>query len=703
MHHVPSVWVTALALLLATSCPKTPVATNPVETERNGGPQDRKLALILRAADRRIVDEDLRALLADGDVRVRATAVLALGQIGEPSCLTDLDKTATDSSIEPRANTAFAMGLIGDPSASATLERLAGDTAPKVRAAAAEALGRLHQAGSVVIVRSLLDDPDTSVRAAAALGTWKFAEPAMFLDGLIAHLGAADQGLRTAAAYALARLASASVAPASSGTPVGKLSSAEVARARAALAANVLDAEPEVRMQVARGLAAPQGAVELAVVGALSRDRDPGVRVNAVRALGYPGVSLKPYLHAALADKDQGVTRAALEAIGKVGGSSAVEELNRVVVKIESAWLREAALTALASVDPRRTPAIVDGLLMNPDPAMRGSAAALIAGRKEAGAIRAASALLADPQPRVQAVAVPIVADQDGPISRLLEGLFTAADPVVRAAVAEAVGGRFARLPSAVESRDDLLARLEEIWTASAADTIPDAKLAVVDAAAKAGKDERTQTTLSLALADPDVIVRRRAVARTRDVYGDDRSRDVGPAADRPLSDYEKIVSWTRTPHAALVTVQRPGTLPGRFTIALDASGAPMAAWNFAELAEKRFFDGATVHRVVPNFVVQDGDPRGDGYGGPGYSIRDEFNPHSFSAGVLGMASDGKDTAGSQWFVTLSAQPHLDGRYTSFGRVVRGLRSIVSQMLPGDTVVSIRIYEGSGAEPMPQD
>jgi cyclophilin family peptidyl-prolyl cis-trans isomerase len=123
-----------------------------------------------------------------------------------------------------------------------------------------------------------------------------------------------------------------------------------------------------------------------------------------------------------------------------------------------------------------------------------------------------------------------------------------------------------------------------------------------------------------------------------------------------------------------------------------------MAAWNFAELARKRYFDGATVHRVVPNFVVQDGDPRGDGYGGPGYSIRDEFNSLAFDAGVVGMASDGKDTAGSQWFVTLSPQPHLDGRYTSFGRVTRGLREVVLHMRPGDTIVSIRVDDGNGTE-----
>jgi len=454
-------------------------------------------------------------------------------------------------------------------------------------------------------------------------------------------------------------------------------------------------------MQVARGLALPGGRAELAVVGALTKDPDPGVRVNAVRSLGYPRVAIKPYLERAVADPDQAVARAALEAVGKVGGPAAVATVDKLLVKYDSEWLREAALSAIAHADPSRTPDVVNGMLNSPDPVMRAAAAPLLTGHKEAGAIAAASVLLRDAEPRVQAVAVPIVAEFDAPLSKLLQGLFASPDPVVRGAVGDAIGGRFAEPHPSVESRDDLFARLEEIWAASAADTMPDAKLSVVDASAKAGKDDRTKTALTRALADSDVVVRRRAAARFKEVYGDDRSKDVGPASDRPLADYERIVRWALQPHAAVIAAQRPGSTTARFTVALDASAAPMAAWNFAELAGKKFFDGATLHRVVPNFVVQDGDPRGDGYGGPGYSIRDEFNPLPYTAGVLGMASDGKDTAGSQWFVTLSAQPHLDGRYTSFGHVVQGLREIVAKMRPEDTIVSIRIYEGNGSEALP--
>jgi cyclophilin family peptidyl-prolyl cis-trans isomerase len=96
---------------------------------------------------------------------------------------------------------------------------------------------------------------------------------------------------------------------------------------------------------------------------------------------------------------------------------------------------------------------------------------------------------------------------------------------------------------------------------------------------------------------------------------------------------------------------------------------------------------------VVPAFVVQDGDPRGDGTGGPGWTIRDEV-ALPFVAGALGMASAGYDTPGSQWFVTSAAQPHLDGRYTAFGTVVRGFEAVPA-LLVGDRIASIRVDGGA--------
>jgi len=101
------------------------------------------------------------------------------------------------------------------------------------------------------------------------------------------------------------------------------------------------------------------------------------------------------------------------------------------------------------------------------------------------------------------------------------------------------------------------------------------------------------------------------------------------------------------------------------------------------------FFDGLPFHRVVPEFVVQGGDPRGDGTGGPGWEVRDEINLLRYARGTLGMALSGPDTGGSQFFVTLSPQPHLDGGYTAFGRVAAGLE-VLDRIEQWDRIVRAR-------------
>jgi cyclophilin family peptidyl-prolyl cis-trans isomerase len=131
----------------------------------------------------------------------------------------------------------------------------------------------------------------------------------------------------------------------------------------------------------------------------------------------------------------------------------------------------------------------------------------------------------------------------------------------------------------------------------------------------------------------------------------------------------------------------------GAFTIELLPDDAPLNVDNFVELARKNFFNGIVFHRVVPNFVIQGGDPRGDGNGGPGYQIRCEINEVPYDRGAVGMALSGKDTGGSQWFVTHSPQPHLDGGYTVFGRVTQGLE-VVDLIARGDRIRSVTVTEG---------
>ena len=137
-------------------------------------------------------------------------------------------------------------------------------------------------------------------------------------------------------------------------------------------------------------------------------------------------------------------------------------------------------------------------------------------------------------------------------------------------------------------------------------------------------------------------------------------------------------------PHVTIETEQR-----GAIEVELLGPEAPLTVANFLRLVDRRFFDGNRWHRVVPNFVVQDGDPRGDGFGGPGGAIRDEINRNRYDAPMLGMALSGPDTGSSQWFINLSAQPHLDGTYTVFGRVGRE-RGALTRITQGDLIRTMR-------------
>ena len=134
-------------------------------------------------------------------------------------------------------------------------------------------------------------------------------------------------------------------------------------------------------------------------------------------------------------------------------------------------------------------------------------------------------------------------------------------------------------------------------------------------------------------------------------------------------------------------------TPKGQIEIQLFKNHAPGSVANFVQLASSNFYDGKTIHRVVSNFVIQGGCPRGDGYGSLDYTIRSELGPKYYDdEGYLGMASAGKDTEGTQWFITHSPTPHLDGRYTIFGKVLSGM-DVVHSIMPDDIIQDIRILK----------
>ena len=130
----------------------------------------------------------------------------------------------------------------------------------------------------------------------------------------------------------------------------------------------------------------------------------------------------------------------------------------------------------------------------------------------------------------------------------------------------------------------------------------------------------------------------------------------------------------------------------GNITVELFDKDAPNTVANFVKLINKGFYNGLTFHRVLPNFVIQGGCPKGNGTGGPGYTIKCEINPRKHQTGTLSMAHAGKNTGGSQFFITHSPQPHLDGVHTVFGQVIDGM-DVVNAIKQGDVIEKLTVVE----------
>lgn len=133
-------------------------------------------------------------------------------------------------------------------------------------------------------------------------------------------------------------------------------------------------------------------------------------------------------------------------------------------------------------------------------------------------------------------------------------------------------------------------------------------------------------------------------------------------------------------------------THEGKIVVDLNFKAAPNTVANFVDLAQKGFYKGLVFHRIIQDFMVQGGDPLGNGQGDPGYYIDDEANDLKHEVGVISMANRGPNTAGSQFFITLMPQHHLDGKHTVFGRVIQG-QDVVCRIEPNDPIINIEIIE----------
>jgi cyclophilin family peptidyl-prolyl cis-trans isomerase/HEAT repeat protein len=413
-----------------------------------------------------------------------------------------------------------------------------------------------------------------------------------------------------------------------------------------------------------------------------SADRDPRAAVMAIRALGQIGSpDGLPTLRklAAIRTLDPNLR---LEVVNALAALRDRASYDLMVDLLADPWpaMRAAALSAVQAIDPEGFSLVLSGLTPDPHPSVRSAIAGLAAKLEPEMAGPRLLSLLKDKDTRVWPAAIQALTTLSPPeLDATLLGLLKHPDVMVRAAAATAIGER--KVAGAEPA-------LFDAYEAGVADAAYSARAAALSALSKYGAAVAVPA-LKAGLADKDWAVRVRAAELLKGLApATETDAAIRPAPGR-TRDYgaARLVAPSVSPHVYFETDK------GTIEVELAVLDAPQACESFLQLARDGFFSGTAIHRVVPNFVVQDGDPRGDGEGGPGYTLRDEINQRPYLRGTLGMALEWADTGGSQWFITHSPQPHLDGRYTVFGHVVTGME-VVDRLQQWDVIRRVSVWDG---------
>jgi HEAT repeat protein/cyclophilin family peptidyl-prolyl cis-trans isomerase len=627
---------------------------------------------------------DLLTLLKDDDPRIRRRAALAVGrtrQAGGAQPLTAV--LAGDSDPEVRQMAAFAIGLVGDASVADALVTALGDAEPSVQGRAAEGLGLLAHKPAADAIAAMMAahvtsgalaniPPDDLVHPKA--GPIEAVRLGMYA---LVRLGAVDQLMSVLVeggqpvtrwwpvAYAFRRVGDPKAAPIllallqgegvfTRGFAARGLGALKDARAVTPLVAVLANSSEvvNVRIEAARALAdlqASQAADALAQILTTPK-LDPNLRLEAATALG------------------------------QLRSGRAVELF---VDLATDPWpsMRAAALTGLARADGDTFVTVISGLDPDPHWSVR---AALATALGTLGAERASARLtlmLQDNDQRViPAVLRAIVAVRLPDAESTLVQRLEADDLAVRQAAVDGL----AQLKAVGQVR-----ALVQAYERADKDPSYTVRAAILNAVLTLDRDG-ARPLLERALTDRDWALRVRAAALLKSV---DPSADLSKMRPAPASPVAELNDLQALMNPKVSPIAYIDTDKGTIQIELAVLDAPRTVANFLSLARRSFLGATPFHRVVPNFVAQDGDPRGDGEGGPGYTIRDEINQLPYLRGTVGMALEWEDTGGSQFFITYGPQPHLDGRYTVFGRVVAGME-VVDRLTQWDQIRAVRVWDG---------
>ena len=622
--------VRAQAALSAGQVPGEDVSPNALTRSEIGGATPLRNTAAMR-------NETLRAVLADRDTAVAANAAFALG-LARDTVSVEALAAALSRGASVGAEAAWALGEIGAPARAAIEQALgAPPRGAEVRSQLLRAAAKLRPVPSARIT-PFLSAPEREVRWSAAYAISR-SRARDGLRALLALARNADGGVRNLVASALVKSAT--------GDSLGD-------QAVTSLRALMADRDHLVRAAAVRSLATHGVEQQGAVLGGIA-DKDPNVRVVAAQSAWQVLDSLGAEWERLWADDTSYMVRRALmESAARAGaplpGAAAWSTSNDW--RLRAAWVT--ALAASRSRDARLARA--RNALDDREGRVRNAAAGMLAIDVDSSAV--AHDVLRHRLP--------------------LESDFTA-----RATMLGALG----RTPEPADASRFLAAYIR-----AAPDSQNDGRVAALHALAASYKahGESWSAAFKDSLEKLPVSTEPLERVEVRDVPNFAHwQRFESPL--RPLAFYDSVIRTAALPsradralHARLVTER------GIITIAFYGADAPITVANFVALARRGYFNGTRFHRVVPNFVAQDGDPRGDGEGGPGYAIRDEFNRRRYDRGVVGMARSGPNTGGSQYFLAHAPQPHLDGHYTVFGHMTDG-DAVLDRIVQGDRILRVEV------------
>jgi peptidylprolyl isomerase len=633
-------------------------------------------------------DGRLMELLVEGDPRVRLQAAEALGRLPFPTHGNDVTAALCDALEDPvgevRAAAAFGLGLRKDPASVRVLLAFWNDEDPVVRARLVDAGGRIGNAALRKRVLASLRDAEVAVvmQAAIAPHRWDPELPDAWEanEALVRLLGSGEElhtELVWRALFTLQRR------------------KAEVGRGAYVEHRNSPDAR--ARIFAAKGLAAlePDDKVVVTLVE-MSRDPDWRVVAEAVRGLGRARtMGAATAVLDAVEHPSPHVRRIA---IGALDGSIEVDRrrsmgaLWRGVRDLSSA-VRGASVEGLARHLPNKEAlGVVRDRAVDPDPLVREGAARGAA--HAPGSLQVVLKLVDDPVRRVAQAAIGTLAELDDPEAREVLRRIVLADDRDSGERSVAVTA----LADDPEPGD--LGVLRAAWSAAPqeGELAEELRFTLLEAIARvADGDDGDAKALLMRAAESDPAAWPRQVARRELAERwNVRVPATVPAEPDPTETGSSRVAlagrdfplWEVNP---LVEVLTPF---GGMVFELLPAEAPQHVHNFLEHARRGNYDGLNFHRVVPDFVVQGGDPRGDGRGGAswrGDALRHEFTPRATLRGSLGMPRhEDPDSGGAQLFVTHRPTPHLDGRYTIFG-ILRVGGDVLDRLDVDDRILSVRV------------